>query len=147
MQVLIVVTVLAISAQLCASQQQDPADGFSFRRGPVPAVFQMGTSYPNRSEEVECRPIRLRVARNSRLYRTELVTNTNPHIIFSSADARVMTSRLFMRLNSLAERYFYHFWERITVLRAWSEYSEGGSDDDPNSLHYEGKITINRISS
>ena len=140
MQVLTAILLLASTAQICISQGRDGADGFSYSRAPVPATFHMGSRYPNRTEEAECRPIRLRIVRNSRLYRTELVTNTNPKIIFVSADARIMTSRLHMRLNALADQYFYHFRERITVLRAWTEYSEDSDDTDPNSLHYEGKF-------
>ena len=145
MQALSLVLLLVAFSQLSSSQV--PADGFSHSRGPVPAAFHLGSRYPDRSEEAECRPIRLRIARNSRLYRTELVTNTNPHIIFRSSDARIMTSRLHERLNSLAERYFYQVHARITVLRAWSEYAEGADDNDPNSLHYEGKVTANPVSS
>ena len=111
---------------------------FLYTRGPLPRIFRRGDRYPNRNETEECRPIRLRIMRNSRLYRSDLVTNSNPNIVFQSADARLMTSRLQSRLDALAER----FSSRITVIRAWSEYSAGDRIGDPHSLHYEGTIII-----
>ena len=111
---------------------------FLYTRGPVPAVFKLGEHYPDRNETDQCRPIRLRIRRNSRLYISDLVTNTNPDIIFQNADARVMTSRLQTRLNKLAKRFRRKTGTKITVLKAWSEYS--ANDSDPDSLHYEGLL-------
>lgn len=114
---------------------------FDYRRGPVPQTFQLGTRYPDRSETEECRPIRLRVTRNSRLYRTQLVTNTHPSILFHTSDSRVMSSRLQTRLNALAATYLHRYSARISVLQAWTEYSEEDGIGDPNSLHYEGELS------
>lgn len=136
MKALTVVLALAYLIPLSSSQTSDV---FSYSRGPIPSVFHVGTRYPDRNETEECRPIRLRVARNSRLYRTQLVTNTNPQIIFQTADARVMTARIQARLNALAASYYRHYSAKITVLRSWSEYSANDGIGDPNSLHYEGQ--------
>ena len=68
------------------------------------------------------------------------MTNTNPGLIFQTADARVMTSRVQARLNALAASYYRQFAASITVLRAWSEFSVNDSIGDPNSLHYEGNM-------
>lgn len=133
MKVLALVVVFALISLSCSQ-----TSGFSYSRGPIPAVFQVGSRYPDRNETEECRPIRLRVVRNSRLYRTRLVTNTNPQIIFQSADSRVMTARIQARLNALAASYYRQYGTKITVLRSWSEYSANDSIGDPNSLHYEG---------
>ena len=113
-------------------------DIFQFINAPVPEVFTVGDHYPSRNETEECRPIRLRIARNSHQYLTNLVVNSNPHIVFSNSDARVMTSRLQSRLNSLAVLYYEQYEVRITVLRAWVEYSDDDGIGDQYSLHYEG---------
>lgn len=135
-QAVLFITIIRLSI----SQSTSGGD-FLHNRGPVPSVFQVGTRYPDRNETEECRPIRLRVVRNSRLYRTQLVTNTNPQIIFHSADARVMTARVQARLNALAASYYQHYQARITVLRSWSEFSVNDTSiGDPNSLHYEGNV-------
>lgn len=130
--------VLFITLIRLSISQSSSGGGFLHSRGPVPSVFQVGTRYPDRNETEECRPIRLRVIRNSRLYRSQLVTNTNPQITFHSADARVMTTRVQARLNALAASYYRHYQARITVLRSWSEFSVNDSIGDSNSLHYEG---------
>lgn len=118
------------------------SESTSFRRSrePIPSVFLPGLRYPDRNETDECRPIRLRISRNSRLYRTQLVTNSNSKIDFLTADSRIMTSRLQTRLDALAERYYAQYSARIRVLRSWSDYSPDESDSigDPDSLHYEG---------
>lgn len=116
--------------------------GFVYSRGPVPDVFYQGTRYPDRNETEECRPIRLHVVRSSRLYTAQLVTNVNPNIIFHSTNARIMTGRMQARLNALAASYHLHYYARITVVRAWSEYSANDSIGDPNSLHYEGDLIV-----
>lgn len=119
---------------------QDDADeaDFMYTRGEVPDVFSVGQHYPDRSETVSCRPIRLHILRNSRLYRSNLVVNSNPDIDFANEDARLMTPRLQTKLNALAVLFHQRTSLRITVLRAWSEYSEDDEMNDPNSLHYEG---------
>ena len=124
-----------------AQASSSSSDDFVYRRGPIPDVFSQGTRYPDRNETDECRPIRLRVVRSSRLYTSQLVTNVNPMIIFHSADARIMTRRMQARLNALAASYHRHYHAMITVRRAWSEYSANDTIGDPTSLHYEGKLT------
>lgn len=137
MEALTMVAALAALIPLSCTQISSN-DIFSYSRGTVPSIFHVGTRYPDRNETEECRPIRLRVVRNSRLYRTQLVTNTNPQILFQSADSRVMTARIQARLNALAVSYYQHYYAKITVLRSWSEYSANDIIGDPNSLHYEG---------
>lgn len=68
---------------------------------------------------------------------TGLVTNANRDIVFRSADARLMTSRLQSKLNSLAAEFKARYNSKLVVLQAWTEYS--GNDSDSNSLHYEGE--------
>lgn len=126
----------------CARGQGSDVDEevYQYTRAPVPDEFVLEQRYPNRNEEDVCRPIRLRISRNSHQFRTNLVTNNHHHITFSNSDARVMTSRLQTRLNDLATMYFSRYFARISVLRAWVEYSEDGNGIDPYSLHYEGII-------
>lgn len=114
---------------------------FEFTNGPVPNPFQLNQHYPDRAEAVECRPIRLRIERHSRRYRTDLVTNEHTGMNFSHSDARIMSSRLQRRLNELADLFFanYHVW--ITVTKAWTEYGDADVND-PNSLHFEGRREI-----
>jgi hypothetical protein len=138
MRGLILAILLLALISLCSLQPPSNDASFVRSRGPVPSVFHLGSRYPDRNETSECRPIRLRVVRNSRLHRTQLVTNTNPQISFHTADARIMSSRLQARLNALAASYYRHYGAQITVLRSWSEFSANDSIGDPNSLHYEG---------
>lgn len=138
-----VVLALVLIKLIHLSSSQSPEGSFIRSRGPVPSVFHVGSRYPDRNETEECRPIRLRVVRNSRLYRTQLVTNTNPQLHFETADARVMTRRVQARLNALAASYYRRYAARITVQRAWSEFSiSNDSIGDPNSLHYEGNMWV-----
>lgn len=115
---------------------------FQYTRGPVPDNFQVGQHYPARSEMEECRPIRLRIERNSRLFRINLVVNSNPNIHFAGNDAKRMTSRLQSRLNSLASLFYSRYQLRLTVHLAWVEYSPEDGVGDPQSLHYEGEYTL-----
>lgn len=142
MQSLLFLTALGTLALQLSNAQQASPDGFVYSRGPIPDVFQQGTRYPDRNETEECRPIRLRVVRSSRLYTTQLVTNVNPDIVFHSSNARIMTRRMQARLNALAASYQIHYSARITVWRAWSEYSANDTIGDPTSLHYEGDLAI-----
>lgn len=129
-------TFLTIKLQPAAAS----GDIFQFIRGPVPDVFTVGQHYPSRNETEECRPIRIRIERDSTQFRNNLVVNTNPGIDFANSDARRMTSRLQTRLNRLANRYYEEYGLRLTVLRAWVEYRPGEDGlDDSFSLHYEGE--------
>ena len=128
---------LLVSPWLCQVTQQTSNEGnFLYTRDPVPRFFRLGQRYPNREESEQCRPIRLRITRNSRLYITNLVTNGNGDIYFQSSDARIMTSRMQTRLNTLARIFRLKYNSKIRVLKAWTQYSS--TDADPNSLHYEG---------
>ena len=46
------------------------------------------------------------------------------------------------RLNALADQYYQEYMRKITVLRAWIEYSGDDDVEDPTSLHYEGIILL-----
>ena len=122
----------------CTHVQAQSGTTYQYTRGPVPAEFHMNDSYPARNETDECRPIRLRIQRNSRLFRSLVVNTNTARINFIHSDARIMTSRLQTRLNALAELYYQQFRLRITVTKSWTEYGDGDVDD-PQSLHYEGQ--------
>lgn len=128
----------------CTHVQAQGDSTFQYTRGPVPVVFQMNESYPARNETDECRPIRLRIQRNSRLFRTLVVNTNSARINFTHPDTRIMTSRLQTRLNALAELYYQQYRVKITVTKSWTEYGDGDVDD-PQSLHYEGQV-INPLS-
>lgn len=129
---------LAFFTALLCHAQSDDNEEFQVRNTPLPDTFQVNQSYPDRPEVVECRPIRLRIERHSRRYRTELVTNDHPNIHFAHADTRVMSNRLFRRLNELADLFHEEHGVWITVLKAWTEYGDG-EVGDPTSLHFEGE--------
>ena len=134
------VLLILISVHPCAiAATSNDNSVFQYTRGPVPDIFQVGQHYPSRTEMEECRPIRLRIGRDSRLFRTNLVVNSNPNIHFATNDAKRMTSRLQSRLNSLASLFYSRYQLRLTVLLAWVEYSPNDGVDDPQSLHYEGE--------
>ncbi len=136
---LLVVLIISLHPSTIAAQSTTDNSVFQYSRGPVPDDFQVGQHYPSRSEMEECRPIRLRIGRDSRLFRTNLVVNSNPNIHFASNDAKRMTSRLQSRLNSLASLFYSQYQLRLTVHLAWVEYSPDDGVDDPQSLHYEGE--------
>ena len=126
---------------LVRAQDDDDDDSYQYSRGPVPQQFRFNMSYPARTEMEECRPIRLRIQRNTRLFRTRLIVNTNGDIIFNNSDARIMTSRLQTRLNALAQLYYQQYGRRFTVMKSWAEYGDDDIDD-PQSLHYEGQLVL-----
>lgn len=128
------------SALLCQARSDD-SERFQVTNAPLPDIFRLNQSYPDRPEVAECRPIRLHIERNSRRYRTELVTNDHPSIHFAHADTRVMSNRLFRRLNALADLFYQEHRVWITVLKAWTEYGDG-EVDDPTSLHFEGEPLV-----
>ncbi len=136
----ILLFIMSLSVQLAVSTGNGD-DIFQYFRGPVPELFTVGDHYPSRNETEECRPIRVRIQRNSNLFRTNLVVNTNSAgIQFASSDARIMTPRLQTRLNRLAESYNSLYEGQIIVLQSWVEYSASDGLDNPFSLHYEGKL-------
>ena len=113
-----------------------------FTTAEVPDPFRVGDFYPPRPEVEVCRPIRDYIDRNSIRFTNELVTNTNNDITFSTADSRIMSSRMQSRLNNLATLYRPH--GRMTVLRAWTQFPSSQINNDM-SLHYEGKLTRDRM--
>lgn len=113
-------------------------EDFQYSKGPVPDQFRLLDRYPDRSEESQCRPIRLRIERNSRRYLRDLVFNANPDIIFANSDAHLMTSRLQSRLNELSDLYRREYGLSLRVVKAWTEEADL-EVTDPLSLHYEGK--------
>ena len=125
---------LVLPSVLC---QQD------FTTAPVPNPFRVGNYYPPRPEVEVCRPIRDYIDRNSARFTSELVTNTNNDIFFSTADSRIMTSRMQSRLNSLANSYRQATNRRMTVLQAWTQFPNSQINNDM-SLHYEGKTLLVR---
>ncbi len=114
-------------------------ESFDFSNGAVPEVFQLGQSYPNRSEVEECRPIRLHIQRDSRRFHSDLVYNADSKVNFLHTDAHYMTARLEVRVNLLAERYYAEFGVEIVVVRAWVAFGEDDDLEDALSLHYEGE--------
>ena len=121
------ILIITLHPSRIAAQSTTDNSVFQYTRGPVPDDFDVGEHYPARSEVEECRPIRLRIGRDSRLFRTNLVVNSNPNINFASSDAKRMTSRLQLRLNSLASLFYSRYRLQLTVHLAWVEYSP---DDD-----------------
>ena len=112
---------------------------FNFNRGQVPNRFRAGQNYPDRSEETECRPIRVRIRRDSLRFTRDLVINNNPDLDFSGADARRMTSRMQLLLDTLADRYRREYNAKLTVVIAWADYSQPPAGLSDVSLHYEGE--------
>ena len=131
---------LCLALIICSAQSHSDASGFVFSNGPMPNPFQRDQHYPYRSEEVECRRIRTRIERNSRRYRTDLVTNEHSSVHFADADARIMSNRLHRRLNELADLFHAEYSVWIRVTKAWTEFGDE-EVSDPASLHFEGIIT------
>jgi hypothetical protein len=130
----IILATLAFAATCGSAQNED----FVLSNGPVPDPFQLHQHYPDRPETVECRPIQLRIARGSRRFMTELVTNDHADVSFASADARIMSLRMHRHLNELAEAFHAQEGVWISVLKAWAD-EDDPDITDPNSLHYEGE--------
>jgi len=125
------------SLLILGTQQANVESSNMYTRDPIPWVFQLGQSYPNREETAQCRPIRLKITRNSRLYITELVNNTSQNIQFQTADARLMTSRMKTKLNSLADIFKAKYDSKLLVLQSWTDSSNATGSD---SLHNEGEF-------
>lgn len=120
-----------------ADAQQD------FTTAQVP-TFSRGVFYPARfpvaleAEVATCRAITDRIDRDSARFNSELVTNTNNGIHFSTADSRLMSSRMQSRLDDLAEAYFADSGRRVTVVKAWTPFPDRDLSAEDESLHYEG---------
>lgn len=108
------------------------------QQDPIPSFATVGTRYPDLDEDEQCRPIKLRLIRNSARFTATLVRNTNDEITYDNEDARFMTSRLKFRLDLLAEWYFDSYNAKLKVLLAYAEPT--AVTDRSNSLHYEGII-------
>lgn len=124
---------------LLSTQQDDDDDLEVFQQEPVPDPFELGDRYPDRDEEVEVRPIKLRLQRTSRRFSETIIRNTNNDLSYANDDARFMTSRLKSRLDTLGELYEDEY--RRQKLEVILTYAEEGNPDvtNPNSLHYEGQ--------
>ena len=130
---------IILSCGALLSKQQDDDDLEVFQQEPVPDPFELGDRYPDRDEEVEVRPIKLRLQRTSRRFSETIIRNTNNDLSYANEDARFMTSRLKSRLDTLGELYEDEY--RRQKLEVILTYAEEGNPDvtKPNSLHYEGQ--------
>ena len=117
------------------------ATDFSIDRGTIPTRFSVRESYPDRDEDTECRPIRVRIARDSFRFTRDLRVNYNRRLTFRNSDARRMTSRCQSRLDALASTYYKRFRRNLEVLLGWVDYDSDVSSlgISNTSLHYEGK--------
>ena len=120
---------LSVCSQLPVYQQQ-----------PIPNPFTQGMMYPDRSEDEECRPIKLRLRRTSRRFTATMTRNTNPDISYENEDARFMTSRLKSRLDTLARWYRTTYRTQLRVILSYVDGNAPGYDSSirQNSLHFEG---------
>ena len=102
-----------------------------------PTIFGDGQRYPNKDESEVCGRIRDVIPRDSGRYRKILIRNTNNEAFYANDDCRRMTSRAKSKLDVLASRV-YQQWPGVylRVLLAWTDQID---QNDPTSLHYEGK--------
>lgn len=101
--------------------------------------FEVGSFHPSVPETDACKPIRSRIQQNSVRYFSELVMSTNPLIEFESLESQVMSSRLKLKLDNLAELYYEATLNRMEVLKAWTEFPDPDLYGNEHSLHYEGE--------
>ena len=129
---------LLLAAVFCGALFQASSAARTFRTDSIPN-FNQGDRYPDRDEDDQCTPIKLRLPRDSQRFTASLVRNTNPLLNFVNEDARFMTSRLKARLDILAAWYnkAYGSRTRLTVILAYAEPTS--VTDRTDSLHYEGK--------
>lgn len=114
----------------------------SYHQEPVPDPFTQGTRYPDRDEDDECRPIKLRVRRNSVRFHATIIQNSNSQIRYETNDARLMTSRMKSRIDILASWYYSTYGTQLRVLMSYIDGNDPGAGDSSvrnKSLHYEGK--------
>ena len=133
----VLLTLFALSSILLATSKADDDDDedFVYTKGPFPKTFSRGQRYPDRDEDTECQPIRLRAARGSSMFQ-KLVTYTGNNVYFRNQNSRIMTSRLHSRFNTLANLYYQRYHVKLYVLKAWTEYED--LEVSERSLHYEG---------
>lgn len=128
---------LLVCEFLLAYSQTPPV----YHQEPVPDPFTQGTRYPNRDEDDECRPIKLRVRRNSVRFNATIIRNSNTQIQYETDDARMMTSRMKSRLDILASWYYSTYGTRLVVELSYIDGNDPGASDSSvrsTSLHYEG---------
>nr|ABX90059.1 hedgling [Amphimedon queenslandica] len=114
------------------------ATNYNYGKGPLPSKFTKGKQWPAHGEQLECRPIQLHIARGSKRYKDLVVYSSQAtYLHFASSDCRIMSSRLYTRLSSLAEAYYWRYHIKILVLKAWTPYPDYSLDN--TSLHYEGR--------
>lgn len=134
--------VMTLIIEQCSSQSS--SERYLYSRGEIPTNFILNQSYPDRSEADICRPIRLRIDRVSARFRSELVTaDTRLDATFATADARVMTSRMYSRLAALASLHGRLSQTKLNVLKVWTTTADR-EVADPLSLHYEGELPAKR---
>ena len=132
---------LLLAAAFSGALFQASSAARTFRTDSIPN-FNQGDRYPDRDEDDQCTPIKLRLPRDSQRFTASLVRNTNPLLNFLNEDARFMTSRLKARLDILAAWYNKAYGSRtvtvrLTVILAYAEPTS--VTDRTDSLHYEGK--------
>ena len=130
----LLVTIL-VCEFLCACSQLPV-----YQQQPIPDPFTQGLRYPDRDEDDECRPIKLYVGRGSLRFGATIIRNTNPEIDYATEDARLMTSRMKSRLDTLARWYFTTYNTQLGVLISYVDGNVPGYDPSirVDSLHFEG---------
>ena len=131
---------LALLGSLLTAKGQD----FMISRGDIPSSFSVSDRYPDRSEDEECRPIQQRFSRTSLRYQRDLVSNFNFDIEFVDDDARRMTSRLQIAVDTLAASYRNQYSNKLKVLLAWADFEITSLFEElgNTSLHYEGNKSV-----
>ena len=119
---------------------------FEFRQDSVPNPFTLGDRYPNRDEFDECRPIKLQLEQSSSRFSATITQNTNEDLNFASVDASLMTSRLKLRLDTLANLYQDQFNEKLNVLLTYAEANNPQVTTN-DSLHFEGSYNYRDVAS
>lgn len=116
----------------------DADNNYIYAKGRLPNKFRKGDHYPANDEEIECRPIKLHIARGTKRFR-DLVTYSRNYryLHFATNNCRKMSSRLHSRLSQLASEYYQRYHIKLLVLKAWVPYPDYSLDN--TSLHYEGK--------
>ena len=138
---------LLLAAVFCGALFQASSAARPFRTDPIP-TFNLGDRYPDRDEDDQCTPIKLRLPRDSKGFAASLVRNTNPLLNFVNEDARFMTFRLKARLDILAAWYNNAYGSRtvtvrLTVILSYVEPT--AVTDRIDSLHYEGNFIPSRV--
>ena len=138
MKVVLPLCIVLLIFQYCVPvAEASDDDQYQYSKGPLPYRFTRGDRYPDRDEDVECRPIKLRIARGMQKF-GELVTYFGNNMYFYDDNSRIMSSRMHSRLTVLAEDYYAFYYVKLYILKAWTPYPDYSVSN--TSLHYEGKI-------